>query len=192
VGELFTSFAESWSHFLTRTAPLESFFAQFPEDDAHVIEGWLIVPPPEVKREVVRVQTILEEVPGLQVVPHFFLHVWIAGAPAFGPEIDEIAAAGPFALAFRNVNAFHTAIVVEAHAERLRDVDAPPEFLPHMTIAVVDGTPDVVPVRDAVVPLRELDFGATIVEELTRVRAPAGRRTILQPWTVTRRLHLRR
>ena len=190
MGELFTSFDDAWSHFLRRTDALESFFDQFPDDDAFELEGWLIVPPPEVKREALRLQAELEEVAGLEIVPHHFLHVWLNGP--HGAAVHEVAEGGPFDVVYGNVNCLHTAVVVEAWSERLDAVVAPPTFLPHMTIAVVRGSPPVDPVRDAVVPLRSAACGRGVVRELVRVRVPAGRDTVLQPWRVIERLRLRR
>jgi hypothetical protein len=189
VGELFTSFDAAWSHFLQRSEPLESFFDQFPEDEAYELDGWLIIPPPDVKREALRLQGSLEEVAALEPIPHHFLHVWLRGAS--GVDVEALADGEPFRLAYSKVNCFHTAVVVEAHAARLGEVAAPPEFLPHMTIAVIRGEPDAEPVRDAVLPLRDADLGATVVDELTHVRMPASRTTVLQPWTVSGRRALR-
>jgi 2'-5' RNA ligase len=186
--ELFTSFDQAWDHFLARTEPLESFFYQFPEEDTEG-EGWLIVPPPEVKREVLRLQGELEDVPGLELIPHHFLHVWLGRQ--HGPDVEELAGGGPFELAYRKASCFHTAVFVEAHAERLDEVDSPDTYLPHLTIAVARGAPDVQPVRDAVVPLRDGDLGTTLVDELVYARFPMSRSTVLQPWTVIERLPLR-
>ena len=188
MGELFTSFDDAWAHFVARDQPLESFFDQFPEEDDEG-EGWLIIPPPEVKREVLRLQAELEDVPGLEPSPHHFLHVWVRGQ--HGPDVEALAEGGPFELSYRRVNCFPTAVVVEAHAESLESVDAPDWFLPHLTIAVVRGAPDPNPVRDAVVPLRDADLGTTVVDELVYVRFPLSRSTVLQPWTVTERRSLR-
>lgn len=185
---LFTSFDDAWEHFLARDEPLESFFDQFPEEDTEG-EGWLIVPPPEVKREVLRLQGKLEEIAALDLSPHHFLHVWLG--PQHGPDIEALAEGGPFELAYRNVGCFPTAVFVEAHAERFDEVDAPDTYLPHLTIAVVRGAPDVRPVRDAVVRLRDVDLGRVVVDELAYVRFPLSRSTVLQPWTVIERRPLR-
>jgi hypothetical protein len=190
VGELFTSFDDAWSHFVAREEPLESFFDQFPEDDSVEAEGWVVVPPTDVKREVLRLQAALEDVPGLEPIPQHFLHVWLRGRD--GADVEALARGDPFPLAYRNVNCFHTAVFVEAQAQQLEDVAAPPEFLPHMTIAVVRGRPEVAPVRAAVTPLRDTDLGTHVVDELTRIAFPAGRTTVLQPWSVIERRSLRR
>ena len=184
MGEWFTSFDDAWTHFLARREPLESFFAQFEDEPANATaEGWLIVPPPEVKREALRVQGVLEDVPGLELVPHHFLHVWIRGT-SHGPDPNELAQLAPFELDYRRLTCFHNAVVVEAASEAFDRVSAPPTFLPHMTVAVVRGTPDPEPVRDAVVPLRDVVVGNDVVRQLVRVRFPASATTVLQPWTV--------
>ena len=190
MGELFTSFDDAWSHFVAREEPLESFFDQFPEDDSVEAEGWLIVPPTEVKREVRRLQAALENVAGLEPIPEHFLHVWLRGR--HGADVEALAQANPFPVVYRNVNCFPTAVVVEAQAQQLEDVAAPPDFLPHMTIAVIRGRPEVAPVRAAVTPLRDTDLGTHVVDELARIAFPAGRTTVLQPWSVIERRSLRR
>lgn len=186
VGEWFTGFDQAWAHFLARREPLESFFAQFEDDPEAVADGWLIVPPPEVKREALRVQSALEGVPGLELVPHHFLHVWIRGT-AHGPDPSELAELTPFELEYRLLNCFHNAVVVEATSDVFARVDAPPTFLPHLTVAVVRGEPDPGPVRAAVEPLRGVELGSDLVEELVRVRFPASTTTIFQPWTMLER-----
>jgi hypothetical protein len=183
VGEWFTSFDEAWAHFVARAEPLESFFDQFEDDLDAVAEGWLIVPPPEVKREALRVQGALEDVPGLELVPHHFLHVWIRGT-SHGPDPDELAERAPFDVAYSRLNCFHNAVVVEVESRAFDEVAAPPTFLPHMTVAVVRGTPATEPVREAVEPLRDVDLGTAVARQLVRVGFPASKTTIFEPWTV--------
>jgi hypothetical protein len=183
MGEWFTSFDDAWDHFLARDEPLESFFDQFEDDPDAVAEGWVIVPSPAVKREALRVQGVLEQVPGLELVPHHFLHVWIRGT-SHGPDPEELAETAPFELGYRRLACFHTAVVVEAVSDAFDRVDAPPTFLPHMTLAVVRGAPDPGPIRDAVVPLRDVELGRDAVRQLARVRFPCSATTVLEPWTV--------
>ncbi len=187
MGEFFTSFDDAWSDFLVREEPLESFFDEFPDDPELFAEEWLIVPPPEVKRRALLLQGELEDVPGLVLSPHHYLHVSLPGL-----DLDGLFALGPFELEFRRVNVFHDGVVVEAVSDLLGGVSAPPTFLPHMTVAVVQGAPEVEPVRSAVLPLRETVLGTASVAELVKVRVPAGRTTMLQPWTVVDRVPLRR
>ena len=190
MGEWFTSFDDAWSSFLAREEPLELFFDEFPDDPSFVAEGWLVVPPPEVKREILRVQGALEDVRGLRIVPHHFLHLWLRGED--GADVDALAEHGPFDVALERIGCFHTAVVAEARADALDAVDAPDTFLPHVSLAYVElpiGPDDLRPV---LLPLRERSLGSWTVDEVLRVRLPAGRTTILEPWTVVERLRLRR
>lgn len=188
MGELFTSFEDAWSHFLARRDPLESFFDQFPDDPSYVAHGWLIVPPPEVKREALRVQSALEDVPGLVVLPHHFLHVWLG--PEHGPDLDALLEHGPFELEYRGLNCFHTAVVVEIAG--LPALDAPETYLPHLTLAVVRNAIDPQPLRDVALPLRDTDLGTGLVTHLDHCSFPCARTTVLEPWTVVERAPLRR
>jgi len=188
VGERFTSFDDAWSSFLARSEPLESFFDEFPEDTSYVAEAWLVVPPPEVKREAVRLQSALEDVPGLVVVPHHFLHVSIGD----GPDLDDLRELGPFELRLAAVNCFPAAVVAEIDSTELDRVDAPATFLPHLSLAYVEKPTAADPVRKAVLPLRDVSLGSFVVDELVRVQMPASRTAILQPWSVVERASLRR
>ena len=190
MGEWFTSFDDAWSYFLARTEPLEPFFEEFPEDPSSVAEGWVIVPPPEVRDEAMRLQAELEGIPGIVPVPEHFFHVWLRGE--HGPDLEPLLELGPFTLNLARLNCFHTAVVAEVDSPGLERLDAPETFLPHLSLAYV-GTPlAALPVREALVPFRELSLGTFIADELVRVRLPAGRTTILQPWTVVERASLRR
>jgi hypothetical protein len=190
VGEWFTSFDDAWASFLARSEPLEPFFDEFPEDPSSLAEGWLIVPPPEIKHEALRRQAELEDIPGIVAVPEHFFHVWLRAE--HGPDLEPLFELGPFSLSLPRLNCFHTAVVVEVDSPGLERLDAPDTFLPHLSLAYV-GTPLAAePVREAVVPFRELSLGTFIVDELVRVRLPAGRTTVLQPWTVVERASLRR
>ena len=188
MGERFTSFDDAWSSFLARSEPLESFFDEFPQDRSFVAEAWLVVPPPEVKRAAVRLQSALEDVPGLVVVPHHFLHVSIGD----GPDLDDLRELGPFELRLGRVNCFPAAVVAEVESPELDRVDAPPTFLPHLSLAYLEEPTAVDPVREVVLPLRDVSLGSFVVDELVRVQLPASRTTILQPWTVVERGSLRR
>ena len=190
MGEWFTSFDEAWSSFLARAEPLESFFDEFPDDPSFVAEGWLIVPPPDVKREARRLQAELEVVPGLVAVPDHFLHVWLRGD--HGPDLEQLRALGPFEMRIARPNCFDTAVIAEVESEELDRVDAPETFLPHLSLAYVERPIPADPVRETLFPLRDVSLGTVVVDELVRVRVPAGRSTVLQPWTVVERASLRR
>ena len=190
MGEWFTSFDDAWAYFLAREEPLESFFDGFPDDPEFVIEGWLAVPPPEVKREALRVQGDLEGVRGLRIVPHHFLHVWLRGG--HGVDIDELVERGAFDVSLDRLTCFHDAVVAEVQSDVLDAVDAPDTFLPHVSLAYIELPLHAEDVRGVLVPLREHGLGSWRVDELLRVRVPAGRTTVVEPWTVLERLPLRR
>ena len=192
MGEWFTSFDDAWASFLAREEPLESFFDEFPDDPEFVTEGWVVVPPPAVKREALRVQPALE-LPELRIVPHHFLHAWLRSVHGgHGPDLEQLLQLTPFEVRVARVNCFHTAVVAEVEADALAGVSAPATFLPHLSLAYVDTPIDPQPVRDAVAPLRDTELGAFVVDELVRVRVPAARTTILQPCAVVERARLRR
>ena len=69
---------------------------------------------------------------------------------------------------------------------------APETFLPHLSLAYVERPVEAGPVRTIVAPLRDTAFGSFLVDEVVRVRVPAAKATILEPWTVAERLSLRR
>ena len=188
-GEWFTTFDDAWSYFLAREEPLASFFDEFPDDPTYAVEGWLLVPPPEVKRAALHVQSRLEEVSGLRVAPHHFLHVWLRGE--HGPDPEAFLDLEPFEVRLPRLNCFHVAVVMETESV-LDELDAPATFLPHVSLAYVDQPVDAGVAREALVPLRDTDLGSFVVEELVHVRIPAAKTTLLEPWTVTDRVSLRR
>jgi 2'-5' RNA ligase len=190
VGEWFTSFDDAWSSFLARDEPLESFWEEFPDDPAAVLDAWLVIPPPDVKRQALRLQAVLEDVAELRVVPHHFLHLSLTGTNAV--EVDALLERPPFDVKSERMTCFHCAIVAEVHSETLADIDAPETFLPHVSIAYVERPLDPSVVRDLLVPLRDVGIGSFQVDELVRVLVPASKTTILQPWTVVERVSLRR
>ena len=143
----------------------------------------MIVPPPELKRAVLRVQGALEDSPGLRIVPHHFLHVSL-------PHVHELEE--PFEVSVARVNCFPAAVVAEVGSETLDALDAPKTFLPHLSLAYVERPVEAGPVRTIVAPLRDTAFGSFVVDEVVRVRVPAAKATILEPWTVAERLSLRR
>jgi hypothetical protein len=114
-----------------------------------------------------------------------------------------------FEVQYRRVNCFHDAVVVEAAGDgpktlvsRLVEVGYwdrlavdgvlgavdPQFFLPHLTIGAINERVDASGLRDALVPLRELDVGAQNVLEVMLCVVPASRATILTPWTVVARV----
>jgi len=189
VERLFTSFDEAWEYFLGRTEPLERFFGQFPEDEDFVAEGWVVVPPLEIKQAARELQRALAALEWLALVPEHFLHVWLGGASLTGGRPRELRHSGAFDAVYRRVNCFHSAVVVEVEAPRLRNLIAgtqvdPSTFLPHMTIGVTREEHDPVELRTALLPLRNVELGVGGVTELTRIRFPAAQTTLLQRWAV--------
>ena len=146
-------------------------------------------PSQEVKSAAARIQDHLAEFSWLTPVPEHFLHVWLGGPNTIGDRASSWAGAGPFEIECRRINCFHSAVVVEAHADRLHamiegtDID-PRTFLPHMTIAVTNEEHDPADLRRALVSLREDRLGATTASEAQRIRFPASRVTLLRPWEV--------
>jgi hypothetical protein len=187
VGEWFTTFDDAWSSFLARDEPLESFWDEFPDDPSFVLDAWLLVPPPEIKRSALRVQGALEEVRGLRVVPHWFLHVSL---PESG--LDDLLEHDPFEVHLPRLNCFHPAVVAEVESTALDAIDAPATFLPHLSLAYVELPIDPRPVREALMALRDTDLGTFVVDELVHVHVPAAKSTILEPWAVVERAALRR
>ena len=189
VGRFFTSFDEAWQYFLGRAEPLEWFFGDFPQDEAFVAEGWVFVPPSEIKQAALELQGAFASLEWLTPVPEHFLHVWLAGATSAGGRPHELRHSGAFDAVYQRVNCFHSAVVVEVKAPQLRELIAGTQvdastFLPHMTIGVTREEHDPRELRTALLPLRNAELGGGKVTELTRIRFPAAQTTLLQPWTV--------
>jgi hypothetical protein len=188
VGRFFTSFDEAWQYFLGR-AELEWFFGDFPQDEAFVAEGWVFVPPSEIKQAAQELQGAFASLEWLAPVPEHFLHVWLGGATSAGGWPHELRNTVAFDALYQRVNCFHSAVVVEVEAPQLRELIAGTQvdastFLPHMTIGVTREEHDPRELRTALLPLRNAELGGGQVTELTRIRFPAAQTTLLQPWTV--------
>jgi hypothetical protein len=191
VGKFFTSFDEAWSYFVERREPLEWFFGDFPEDNESVAEGWLLEAPPEIKRQGLGLQSALAHLDWLTPVPDHFLHVWLAGPVTIANAPDRWRDAAPFEVEFRRVNCFHSAVVVEAHSDGFAPLVEgssldQPTFLPHLTIAVTREAHDPSPLREVLVPRREIDLGRSVVAAAKFVRFPAAQTTLFEPWDIVR------
>ncbi len=189
MGRLFTSFDGAWEYFLGRAEPLEWFFGDFPEDETFVAEGWLIVPPGEIKQAALSLQGAFASLEWLSPVPEHFLHVWLGGAISATGPAGELRHTGAFEAVYRRVNCFHSAVVVEVEAPQLHKLVAGTQvdastFLPHMTIGVTRQEHDPGDLRRVLLPLRNVQLGVGEVTELTHIRFPAARTTLLQPWTI--------
>ena len=147
------------------------------------MDAWVVIPPPALKRAVLRVQGALEDLRGLRVVPHHFLHVSLPHAH----ELEQ-----PFEMSVGRLNCFPSAVVAEVESDSLVDLEAPETFLPHLSLAYVESPVDPGPVRVVVEPLRDSALGSFVVDEVVRVHVPAAKATMLEPWTVVERLSLRR
>jgi hypothetical protein len=188
LGDLFTSFEDAWAAFLTRDEPLEDFFDQFPNDDEHVIEGWLVEPSPSIKAAATDLQMQLARVDSLVAIPDDFLHVWIGTRELIGSGWRAWSDMEHVAISYARVNCFHTAVVVELDSTVRRLVvgtrNDVPTFLPHLTIAVVREPSAPEPFRQVLRPLRDARLGSQDVQEVKLVRVPASKTTVLRPWTV--------
>lgn len=144
----YSSFDDAWRDFVSDDDYLESFFV------AHSgpVETWWVVPPPEVERAALRLQSELEGCDFLLLLPHDWLHVTVP-RPVTGAE-----------LRYARVNCFPDAVVVE--------VDGLPRertFLPHMTLALVTRPVHPQELRERLLPLRDVVLGEQRVAETLRV-----------------------
>jgi hypothetical protein len=197
VGRFFTSFDEAWEYFLARGEPLEWFFGEFPEDEEFVAEGWVIVPPGEIKRAALELQGAFARFKWLAPIPEHFLHVGLGGAVSLAGRPQELRHSRAFEAVYRRVNCFHSAVVVEVDAPQLRNLVADTQvdastFLPHMTIGVTREEHDPEDLRRSLLPVRNVQLGVGEVIELTHIRFPSAQTTLLQPWTVIETVPLSR
>lgn len=195
MGELFTSVDDAWSFFLRRAEPLEDFFEDFSEDEDSFLEGWVVEPPAHVKLAAGSIQSALSHLSWLVPVPDHFLHVWTGLRDRIGDVWEGWQEIEAFSVAYTRVNVFHSAVVVEVEGPMRSLVAGTPNdlptFLPHLTIAVTREPHAPGELRDALVPLRDSLLGEQVVREVKLVRFPAGRRTLLRPWTVQQLVSLR-
>ena len=121
------------------------------------------------------VQQAFAHLEWIDPTPFHFLHVTLKE-----PLLDTA-----FEAAFRGVNCFHEAVVVEVEAPALPG-------LPHLTVGYVREPMPPGELRKALLPLRHFDLGAQTVEEVLLCRVPAARTTFLRPWRVVEAVPLRR
>jgi 2'-5' RNA ligase len=162
-----------------------------PSEEGATLDVWLLVPSEPVKAAAQGIQRAFAHLDWLEPAPPHFLHVTIGHD---GPA--SFAGIEPFEIAFRRVNCFAEAVVVEVEgggprhlAERIRDTEY---FLPHLSLAYVrrGHSPD--ELRETLQGLRDMELGQQRVDEAILCRVPIARATILQPWTVLGREQLRR
>jgi hypothetical protein len=180
VGRLFESFDEAWAHFLARDEPLEDFFAGFATEEFEG-DAWVIEPPVEVKAAAAELQQPLAKFDWLTVVPSYFLHVALPGAPGNVPAPE---------LEYRRVTCFHDAVVVEVDAPALKRLFPSKTFLPHLTLAIPTSPADPGELREVLRPLRDAYLGRQLATEAVHVTFPFSRERLFEPWTVGERVAL--
>jgi hypothetical protein len=176
IGELFHSYEEAWASFLAREEPLESFWDALPHELDASARCWLIIPPLDVKEAVREVQGAFRDLDWVAPVARDFLHV---SAPSSAAAWGDVT---PFAITYDRVNCFHDAVIVEAHAEGGPFPPAP--FLPHLSIGYFRRAAEPAALRDVLVPLREVELGAGVVEEVVVCDVPIAKSRFFEPWDV--------
>jgi 2'-5' RNA ligase len=143
----------------------------------------------------------------MRPVPGHFLHVAVGGVAWSLDDVraelergrEALASLAAFDATYRHLNCFHSAVVAEVGEGRDAFVNATrrirPELdtrfaLPHVTIAIATGAISPDPLRRVLVPLHDEELGSQRVDEITLCAVPAGRSTLLMPWTVVGRATL--
>jgi hypothetical protein len=127
------------------------------------------------------VQQSFHELQWIAPLPAYFLHV-SAGAGAV-----DWASVAPFPITYRRANCFHDAVIVEAHA---KGPFPPPPFLPHLSIGYFRRPESAERLRQALVPFRDIELGAGLVDEVVQCDVPIGKTTFFRPWRVVTTLRL--
>jgi 2'-5' RNA ligase len=166
-----------------RREPLESFWDFLEEDADAIARCWLIIPPPEVKEAVRAVQESFAELDWVAPVPAHFLHV---SAPTSAAGWGGLA---PFEIAYRSVNCFHDATIVEAHAGAGAPFPPAP-FLPHLSIGYFRRAERPDALREAIAPHRHVELGSGIVEEVVVCDVPIAKSRFFEPWRVIESVRL--
>jgi hypothetical protein len=192
VGRFFSTFDEAWADFLVREEPLESFLAGFPEEEAY-LTIWQAPPGEAAAAEVDAVQEALRRVSGLRMTPRHWLHVSLGrgSETELDAARDRLRGFGAFEAEYGPATCFHEALALEVRSHRLRDLAraVAPErdldfFLPHLSVAYVEGSPAAAAVRDAVVPLHDRPSVRDRVAEVELCVVPVRRSELLTPWRV--------
>jgi hypothetical protein len=131
------------------------------------------VPPADVKRAALLLQSELEPFDFLTLLPHEYLHVTVPGP------------VGPADLTYARLNCFPSAVVVEVASAGL---PAAGTFLPHLTHALVTRPAPKDELVAVLERLRETVLGTQRVEETIRVTFPLDRERLFEPWTVRERV----
>jgi hypothetical protein len=198
----FTSFDDAWRFFLNRQDEMESFFDDLPEQPSYLL-AWLLRLDDEACASAVEAaQRAFSHLAWITPQPRHFLHTSIAAVsvaprPPSQGEIDVAiqraqqawTSIGSFAVRYRRINCFHSAVVVEVEGDGPRTLaaaaGAPTEtFLAHLTIGSVHEPHDATALRDALIPLREADIGGERITQASLCVIPASRSTVLDPWEI--------
>lgn len=129
------------------------------------------------------VQESFDDLDWVAPVPDYFLHV---SAPA---TASEWRAVEPFTIAYRGVNCFHDAAIVEAHAVGGSPFPPAP-YLPHLSLGYFRSAERADGLRKALLPHRGVEFGSGIVDEVVVCDVPIGRSRFFDPWLVVDRIRL--
>jgi 2'-5' RNA ligase len=170
-------------------------FARLPEGQAATIDVWLVVPPPEVKARAAEAQRAFAHLDWLAPLPGHFLHLTLGRGDGAAPA--EWEAVEPFRIEYGGVGCFHEAVIGEVRGEglhRLASALQPGDlefFLAHLSIAYVHEPRLPGELREMLRPLRDARLGEQLVDEVLLVRVPFSRTTLLEPWTVLRRIPFR-
>jgi len=168
-------------------------FAPLPAEADATILVWVVVPPPEVRAVTAGVQRAFAGISGVALLPSHFLHVTVGRADGEAPP-EGWAVIEPFRVEYRRVGCFHEAVFGEVHGEGLGRLAAPlvgRPYLPHLSLGYLREPTRPAELREALRPLRERSLGEQLVDEVTLVRVPFSRTTLLDPWTVLTTYRLR-
>jgi hypothetical protein len=157
------------------------------------VRVWLIAPPDSVKAGARELQSAFGELEWIAPVPDHYLHVSVAVTD----ELDGTSAArawadvAPFPIVYRRTNCFHDAPIVEAHTDgvaalvrrALPDHDLT-TLLPHMSIGYTRQSEFPDRLRSALRPVRDVELGTGLADEVLLCDVPAAKSTFLEPWRV--------
>jgi hypothetical protein len=135
-----------------------------------------------VKVAALEIQRSFDTLDWVAPLPPDFLHV---SAPSRAAEWGSVA---PFTITYRHVNCFHDAAIVEAHAEG--GPFPPTPFLPHMSVGYFRRAEAPDALRDALVPLRDVELGAGVVDEVLACDVPIAKTRFFEPWRVVESVRL--
>lgn len=189
-GELFSSFEEAWAAFLSREEPLEDFVGSLPVEESF-LSVWHAPPGEAAAAEAAVVQDGLSGLRGLRMTPRHWLHVSLAVGRVADPAVvrERLLGFGSFEAEYGPATCFHDALVLEVRSDRFAEVvrAVDPErdltfFLPHLSVAYVDGSPGPEPARERLLHLRDRPRVVDRVSEVHLCVVPIARDRILTPW----------